>query len=136
MKKRVKIAFKISLILFVAISIFCYSTISKQEVFVSRAESEYIPPLEGGYVPNAQTAIAIIEQVVKSHYDKEALDGSKPYEATLIADSVWIVESAARTTDTTINAKGDTVCTMLLGCELYAEIEKKRGTIFIVRVSK
>jgi hypothetical protein len=51
----------------------------------------YMP--DGGFVPNAATAISIAEAVWLPIYGKDVLN-EKPYEARLTSKGVWIVEGS------------------------------------------
>ncbi len=69
-----------------------------------------------GYVPNAQTAISIAEAVWLPIYGEKVLN-EKPYTATLVGDSAWVVEGKV------YNGVGGAA---------YMEILKKDGKILKV----
>jgi hypothetical protein len=80
-------------------------------------EHTYVPP--HGYVPNAETAIAIAVAVWTPIYGRDKIEHERPYRATLRGDN-WIVEGSLPSGEQ-------------LGGTAVAEISKTDGRI--VRVS-
>ena len=55
---------------------------------IYEGKHSYVP--DGGYVPDAETALKIAEAVLIPIYGKETIDNEKPFEAELKGD-IWYV---------------------------------------------
>ena len=81
---------------------------------ISAGQHELSDPKKDGYVPNEETAIRIAEAVWLPIYGEQIRD-EKPFHATLLNDSIWVVEG--------------TIKNVSLGGTVYAEILKRNAKI-------
>ncbi|MBU1105339.1 MAG: YbbC/YhhH family protein [Candidatus Riflebacteria bacterium] len=87
----------------------------------SEGKHNYKP--KEGYVPDAETAIAIAVAVWKPIYGKDKIENEKPYQA-ILASGVWTVESS-------LPGQG-----RMVGGVAVAEIAKDDGRILRVSHGK
>jgi NTF2 fold immunity protein of polymorphic toxin system component len=84
-----------------------------------------------GFVPDTTTAIKIAEAVWLPIYGKKIYD-ELPFKAVLIGDTVWNVYGYLPPSSKTVNAKGDTLFTIVSGGVANIFIRKYDGKILEV----